>query len=79
MSVFKPYSFLFPISLPTPTLPPTLRPNRTACKIWLIDVLISALQTYKAQNTPFFRIPTQPFDLATPQDVGAEPIPVVVL
>jgi hypothetical protein len=36
---------------------------------------MNALQAYQVQNTPSNTNPTT--DLATPQDAGAEPVPVV--
>jgi hypothetical protein len=41
----------------------------------LVDVLLKAFQTFQAQNTPSDTNPTA--DFATPQDTGAEPVPVV--
>jgi hypothetical protein len=41
----------------------------------LADVLINDLQTYQAQNMPYNSDTT--VDLATPEDDGAGPVPVV--
>ncbi|KAH9995324.1 hypothetical protein BJV77DRAFT_961136 [Russula vinacea] len=41
----------------------------------LVDILMNALQTYQAQTTPSGANTTA--DFATPQDAGAEPVPVV--
>ena len=41
----------------------------------LVDVLMNALQTYQAQDTPSSGNATA--DFATPDDTGAEPVPVV--
>jgi hypothetical protein len=41
----------------------------------LVDVLMNALQTYQVQNSPSNANTTA--DFATPQDTGAEPVPVV--
>ena len=41
----------------------------------LVDVLMNALQTYQAQDTPSSANTTA--DFATPDDTGAEPVPVV--
>ncbi|KAH9984902.1 hypothetical protein BJV77DRAFT_1035237, partial [Russula vinacea] len=41
----------------------------------LVDVLMNALQTYQAQDTPSSANTTA--DFATPDDTEAEPVPVV--